>query len=375
MFLGRRIILPALATLLIAACSAQTPPATLLPTLPVYEQAPPPGRPGLSPTRLPQRLQPLVAPSLAAPREPPSPLPAVFPDLDQIAFDYVQKLVQDFGARESSTIQELRAAEYLVSEFAALGYSAEIQPFPVDLISSETSSLTLGPAVDDRTPEPIRVIPLRGTSLGVERGPLVHVGLARAEDVATDSLTGQVALIERGIITFREKVDRVSRAGAVAAVIYNNLPGIFQGVSGGTSIPAVSISSENGARLLDLLAGQEVRATLSVEQETLPSRNVVATKSGAGDNVVVLGGHYDTVADIAGANDNASGTAVLLTLARQLVEKDFPFELRFIAFGSEELGLLGSNVTGTVAPAATRTSSARAGAPLPGFEDTEEENG
>jgi len=39
------------------------------------------------------------------------------------------------------------------------------------------------------------------------------------------------------------------------------------------------------------------------------------------------------------------------------------------------LGLLGSNVTGTEAPAATRTSSARAGAPLPGFENTEEENG
>ena len=40
------------------------------------------------------------------------------------------------------------------------------------------------------------------------------------------------------------------------------------------------------------------------------SRNVIAEKSGSGEAVVVLGGHYDLVAGIAGANDNASGTAV-----------------------------------------------------------------
>ena len=57
---------------------------------------------------------------------------------------------------------------------------------------------------------------------------------------------------------------------------------------------------------------------------------------------MILGAHYDTVAGVAGANDNASGTAVLLTLARELSDKSFPFDQRLIAFGSEELGLLGS---------------------------------
>jgi len=47
-------------------------------------------------------------------------------------------------------------------------------------------------------------------------------------------------------------------------------------------------------------------------------------------------------ADIAGANDNASGTAVLLTMARELSQQSFPFDLQLIAFGSEELGLRGS---------------------------------
>ena len=53
-------------------------------------------------------------------------------------------------------------------------------------------------------------------------------------------------------------------------------------------------------------------------------------------------GHYDTVPNVAGAHDNASGTAVLLTLAQELSQRNFPFTLRFIAFGSEELGLRGS---------------------------------
>ena len=74
----------------------------------------------------------------------------------------------------------------------------------------------------------------------------------------------------------------------------------------------------------------------------LTSRNVIAEKPGPGPEVVVLGGHYDTVANVAGANDNGSGIAVLLTIARELQDNPLPFGLRFIAFGSEELGLLGS---------------------------------
>ena len=69
---------------------------------------------------------------------------------------------------------------------------------------------------------------------------------------------------------------------------------------------------------------------------------MVAEKPGLGETVVVLGAHYDTVPNVPGANDNASGTAVLLTIAQALSQTSFPFGLRFIAFGSEELGLRGS---------------------------------
>jgi len=70
---------------------------------------------------------------------------------------------------------------------------------------------------------------------------------------------------------------------------------------------------------------------LTIRERT--SRNVIAEKPGAGEGVVVLGGHYDSVSGMAGANDNASGTAVLLAIAHKLANVDLPFTLRFVPFG------------------------------------------
>ena len=56
----------------------------------------------------------------------------------------------------------------------------------------------------------------------------------------------------------------------------------------------------------------------------------------------MLGGHYDTVPNVPGANDNGSGIATLLTIAREIADREYPFTVRFIAFGAEELGLHGS---------------------------------
>ena len=67
------------------------------------------------------------------------------------------------------------------------------------------------------------------------------------------------------------------------------------------------------------------------------SRNVVAEKPGTSGEVVVIGGHIDSVAVSPGANDNASGVAVTLELARVLATASVRPTVRFIAFGSEEI--------------------------------------
>lgn len=57
---------------------------------------------------------------------------------------------------------------------------------------------------------------------------------------------------------------------------------------------------------------------------------------------LIVGAHYDTVPGTPGADDNTSGTAVLLELARYLATQPLPRPLWLVAFDMEEYGLLGS---------------------------------
>jgi aminopeptidase YwaD len=246
----------------------------------------------------------------------------------------------DFAPRPSGTEEELAAAKYLASKFEAFGYESSLREFTLETLSRELSGL----ALDGPVSEQVSVIPLVRSATGTAAGILTSAGLAREEDIPPGGLDGRVALVERGLIRFSEKVERLADAGAVGAVIYNNAQGNFQGVlsSGGSEIPAVGICREDGERLLDLVGREEVSAILTVTIDSIPSRNVVAEKTGTGQGVVVLGAHYDTVPGVQGANDNGSGTAAILAIAEELAGQNLPFTVRFIAFGSEELGLRGS---------------------------------
>ena len=72
------------------------------------------------------------------------------------------------------------------------------------------------------------------------------------------------------------------------------------------------------------------------------SSNLVAvTQNRNTGREIILSAHIDS-AGTPGAQDNASGVAVLLELARTLPKLNLPFRLRFVFFGAEEVGLLGS---------------------------------
>lgn len=77
--------------------------------------------------------------------------------------------------------------------------------------------------------------------------------------------------------------------------------------------------------------------------------NVVASKNGttAPDEVVILGGHYDSISNIPdesapGADDNGSGIAVIVEAARRMSGQQFERTVRFVCFSGEETGLNGS---------------------------------
>ncbi|MFB2770169.1 M28 family peptidase [Pelatocladus sp. BLCC-F211] len=57
---------------------------------------------------------------------------------------------------------------------------------------------------------------------------------------------------------------------------------------------------------------------------------------------ILIGAHYDAVPGSPGADDNATGVAVLLELARMFATEPIKYPLRLVAFDMEEYGLLGS---------------------------------
>lgn len=77
------------------------------------------------------------------------------------------------------------------------------------------------------------------------------------------------------------------------------------------------------------------------------SRNVTARWPGARRYGIVIGGHMDTVPGSPGANDNASGAAVVLEMARLAAGKKPAKNLQFVAFGSEEFGTNGAHHVGS----------------------------
>jgi Zn-dependent M28 family amino/carboxypeptidase len=180
--------------------------------------------------------------------------------------------------------------------------------------------------------------------------PLIAAGLSHPEDFSNLDARGKVVLVKRGELRFSDKVNNAQAAGAVGVLIYNDSPGRVQGsLVAPSAIPAVTIGGEGGQALLDLLGAGPITVHLSVDGEVAQrdGTNVVAELPGtrADGATVIFGAHLDTVPAGPGANDNGSGSAVVLELAHTLAQRDpslRPFRLRFVLFGAEELGLFGS---------------------------------
>jgi Zn-dependent M28 family amino/carboxypeptidase len=96
-------------------------------------------------------------------------------------------------------------------------------------------------------------------------------------------------------------------------------------------------------RAADYIAAEIAATGLAPQRQTfevskLPVANVEATLGGTArcDEIVVVGAHYDTVPGCPGANDNGTGVASVLELARRLSAKPQPRTIKFVAFVNEE---------------------------------------
>jgi Zn-dependent M28 family amino/carboxypeptidase len=83
--------------------------------------------------------------------------------------------------------------------------------------------------------------------------------------------------------------------------------------------------------------------TATAESQSISSANIVAVKTGTSSQQIIVGAHYDSTEAGPGTDDNASGVAVMLEVAKLVQGTTTPYTIRFVAFGAEESGLLGSS--------------------------------
>lgn len=274
------------------------------------------------------------------------------------AFRHLLFLCDDLGSRFAGTPQERRAAEYIAEQLGEFGYEPVIETF--EFIGWQRGTASLEVLSPLRRELPALALPYSPPAdLTAE---LVSVGEGEAEDFARvgDRLAGKIALCAaettpapgRRASHRREKYRRAIEAGAVGFIFWNQNPGqmIITGSLASDAeapIPGFGISRESGLFLLRLLGRGPVtvRLTGGGHAVRLTSQNVVADLPGRSDGLVVVGAHYDGHDVAQGALDNAAGTVVGLEIARALraaLTEPLERTVRFIFFGAEEVGLVGS---------------------------------
>jgi hypothetical protein len=171
-------------------------------------------------------------------------------------------------------------------------------------------------------------------------------------------VSGHIALIQRGGCNFGVKVQNAEAAGASGVIIFN------EGNPGRTDVTSGSIVDANGNPFTPTIPvaftsfdignslyndyQQSTPATVSlsiasIEKPNAEDYNVIADSKGGNPNsALVVDAHLDAIYG-AGMLDNGSGSATILDIAQMMKKVNPVHQLRFIWFGGEELGLLGSS--------------------------------
>lgn len=270
------------------------------------------------------------------------------------ALEHNRFIAQEIGARPVGSDEDRRAGDYISDQFGALGYDVEWQEFTYDVWVNNNTDLQL----IEPTKRDLDNIPLYYSPAGNAEGELVAIeGFGAPADFAKTDATGRIALVQRGNISFTEKVNNAVKAGAVAILIYNNAPGNYEGaLDAKSAIPALALSGREGKALLDAFAKGTpyLRIESDTGYEKHPARNILARKRGAMDNIILLGAHYDSIETGQGAVANASGVAVMLELARVFHDINLKHTLVFAAFDAHQVGLRGSEYYASHLPDAAR---------------------
>ena len=228
------------------------------------------------------------------------------------------------------------------AELKRAGYDPRVVGFPfVEYRESVEKGLQIAP-----TRRELRVEAL-------DYSPSTPKGGLRARVVAADDgceprdfegVRGFIAIARRGACFFVVKARNAHNAGAIALLVFNSEPGLFDGTLGdpqASPIPVAGIDGTVGPELASS-SSSIVELELVTHRRRSTSQNVIADTHRGARRVLMVGAHLDSVLVGPGINDNATGVAALLEIARVVRARYPQLSVRFAFWGAEELGLVGS---------------------------------
>ncbi|MCM2312886.1 MAG: M28 family metallopeptidase, partial [Steroidobacteraceae bacterium] len=255
------------------------------------------------------------------------------------------------GIRTSGTPGYDASVDYVREVMMAAGYDVTVQSFQFQTF------VILSPSILEQVSPPpagpIANIILSYSGSGDVTAPVTALAGPSVDTTpgceAADFAgfpAGNIALISRSNCTFAVKATNAYNAGASGVVIYNNVAGVINGTLGNAfalDIPVTSVTEAVGEQLA-ATAGLVMRLKTDTFRGIATSYNVLAeTRGGDPNNVVMAGGHLDSVNAGPGIQDNGSGSAALLETAVQMAGVKPRNKVRFAWWGAEESSLVGSS--------------------------------
>ena len=254
--------------------------------------------------------------------------------------------------REAGTEGEARAAAYLVEHLIDAGLQpagedgSYYQYFDIagDPIEGESSLAIEGSQINVRT--------LAASSNRPVRGEL---------SLDLENVSGKIILLKvDDINSVRTTVRDLSDQGAKGVIVFPSFNDwSFGDVPGRLPLSVVVVESLEHPSLFDnVKEGDLVEMHADVVQKTKKACNVLALAPGSSDELITVGAHFDHLgwggsgslapgvhAIHNGADDNASGTAVVLEIAEEYGARESAPDrgVLFCFWGAEEKGLLGSD--------------------------------
>ncbi|MEV7782187.1 M28 family metallopeptidase [Kitasatospora sp. NPDC088351] len=256
------------------------------------------------------------------------------------------------GTRVAGARGHDESARYVYEQARRAGLKVSKQEFEYTFFEALTERLTVLSPQNESVPVKAMTYSAGGPAAGLTAElavvPVDDTTGCEAGDYAVGAFTGKIALIKRGGCSFAIKQAAAAAAGAVGAIIYNNTEGDLNGTLTDPTagrVPTGGITQAAGQALAAEAAAGPVTVGLDIRtfMEKRTTWNVIAeTRGGDANNTVFIGSHLDSVAAGPGINDNGSGSAGILEVARNLGTRPVKNKVKFAWWSAEEFGLKGS---------------------------------